>query len=90
MIARENQENIFELQSLSEDERESLSSFTGLVRSVEKLIAAVYEGERMKHLEKIAFHTDITADRLVLIIQSLMKIRKSVMAGVGVKEAIAA
>jgi hypothetical protein len=61
-----------------------------MVKTIEKLIGLVYKGERRKHLEKVAFHTNISPERLDLIIQGLQRIRKGVLEGAGVKEAIAA
>ena len=90
LIAIENQETIFALTQVSAAERESMANFENMVRQIEKLISTVYEGERRKHLEKVAFHTTITPDRLDLIIQGLQRIRKTVLEGAGVKEAIAA
>jgi ParB/RepB/Spo0J family partition protein len=90
MIAIEDQTALFTLMQATAEERESLADFETMVKTVEKLIGAVYEGERRKHLEKAAFHTNITPDRLDLIIQGLQRIRKTVLEGAGVKEAIAA
>jgi ParB family chromosome partitioning protein len=90
LLALDQQENIFALQTLSDEERQSITNFENMVKGIERLITAVSGTGNTRHLQKVAFHTDVTPERLDYIIQSLMRIRKTVMSGAGIKEAIAA
>ena len=90
LIAIENQSSIFELQSLSADENESIRSLDRMLASVEKLIKEVTERDREAHLKKAGFRSDMSAVRLEVAIKGLQRIRKIVLAGEGVREAMAA
>ncbi len=48
----------------------------------------VMEEKRLNDLKKVPFHfPSITADRIDAIIHSLMKLRKEVLRGLGIKDA---
>jgi ParB family chromosome partitioning protein len=87
MISLENQEQIFALTPLTEKENNSISTFSGLMTSVERFIGKLQEEDNLKHLEKAVLHTDITATRFDLIIKQLQKIRRIILVGEGVKTA---
>jgi ParB family transcriptional regulator, chromosome partitioning protein len=88
MINLETQGQIFALAPLSEEERSSISTFDNLLGSVEKFIRRVYEQDKAAHLQKAVFHSGINGERLDHIIHSLQKIRRTVLAGEGVKKAM--
>jgi signal recognition particle GTPase len=75
---------------MTEDERESVETFSGLISSVERFIRKVQEKDRLKHLEKTVFHSDVSPERLDYIINSLQKIRRTILVGDGVKKAMQA
>ena len=86
LIELEKQESIFTLESVSEEEKKSIDEFDSLLRSAERFIASA-DKNRLGHLRKAVFHSSVTPERLDLIIQQFMKLRKIVHAGSGVKEA---
>jgi hypothetical protein len=90
LINLEQQNEIFALAPMTEDERESVETFTGLIASVERFIAKVQEQDRLKHLEKTVFHSDVNPERIDYIIASLQKIRRTILVGDGVKKAMQA
>ncbi len=90
MINLQNQSEIFALAPMSEDERESVETFSGLISSVERFIRKVQEQDRIKHLEKAVFHSDVNPERVDYIITSLQKIRRTILVGDGVKKAMQA
>jgi len=87
MIAIENQQEIFALTPLTECESESIKTFNNLMASIERFCKRLHDEDRMRHLEKTALHTDITADRLDLVISHLQKIRRTMLVGEGLKKA---
>ncbi|MDP2167968.1 MAG: hypothetical protein Q8J64_06530 [Thermodesulfovibrionales bacterium] len=89
LIALERQENIFELQYLSEEETKSVTDFDALLRSVERFLVAVDGEKRLKHLEKAVFG-GVSVERIDFIIRGLQKVRKTVFKGEGAKEALEA
>jgi ParB family transcriptional regulator, chromosome partitioning protein len=86
LIEIEKQESLFTLESISEEEKKSIDEFDSLLRSAERFIATANK-DRLVHLRKAVFHSSVTPERLDLIIQQFMKLRKIVHAGSGVKEA---
>jgi ParB family chromosome partitioning protein len=88
MITLESQGEIFALTPLTEEEKESISSFDGLINSVERFIKRVYEQDKAAHLQKAVFHSNINGERLDHIIHQLQKIRRTVLTGEGVKKAM--
>jgi ParB/RepB/Spo0J family partition protein len=86
LIELEKQESIFTLESVSEEEKKSIDEFDSLLRSAERFIAST-DKDRLGHLRKAVFHSSVTPERLDLIIQQFMKLRKIVHAGSGVKDA---
>ncbi|MDO8282674.1 MAG: ParB/RepB/Spo0J family partition protein [Thermodesulfovibrionia bacterium] len=84
LIDMDNQAKMFELTSLSSEEKKSIDDFRGLISNIERAIGTL----QVKHLKKLSLHSDISAERIDLIISSLMKIRKSVLAGEGFKKAM--
>lgn len=87
IIALENQQEIFALTPLSEEEKVSISAFSCLLGVIEKFIGKVQGENRIRHLEKASLHGDISAQRLDLIITHLQKIRRTILVGEGVKDA---
>jgi ParB family chromosome partitioning protein len=90
IIALEQQANIFELETASESEQEAIRTFDGMLRSMERFIREVYDQGKADYFKKAGFRADIKGDRLDLIIAELMKIRKNMLAGEGMKKAVAA
>lgn len=88
MINLENQTEIFALSPLTENERESISTFDGLVTSIERFIRKIHQQDTLRHLEKAAFHSSVNAEKLDFIIHSLQKIRRTILTGEGVKKAL--
>lgn len=88
MINLENQTEIFALSPLTATERESISTFDGLVTSIERFIRKIHEQDTLKHLEKVAFHSNVNAEKLDFIIHSLQKIRRTILTGEGIKKAL--
>lgn len=86
LLQVEEQGSIFELQILSPEERESISDFNSLLKSAERFISACFDEGRVNHLKKGVFH-EIDVARLDLVISSLMKLRKTVLSGKGLKDA---
>jgi ParB family chromosome partitioning protein len=89
LIAAQQQGCIFSFETITLEERSTIDSLESLIRSVERYIT-ILDGDRAQDLKKAAFHSAVTPERLDLIIQHLMKIRKLVLAGTGVKTAIEA
>jgi ParB/RepB/Spo0J family partition protein len=88
MINLEAQGEIFALAPLTEDERESITSFDGLLNAVERFIKRVYEKDKAVHLQKAVFHSNVNGERLDHIIHQLQKVRRTVLTGEGVKKAM--
>jgi ParB family transcriptional regulator, chromosome partitioning protein len=88
LIMAEKQEAIFAFTTITEEEKKSINDFSGLLRTIERLIV-VTQDNGSDHLKKAVFHAnDITPERVDLIIQHLVKIRKVILAGAGVKDAL--
>jgi ParB family chromosome partitioning protein len=88
MINLEAQGEIFALAPLTEEERESITSFDGLLNAVERFIKRVYEKDKAVHLQKAVFHSNVNGERLDHIIHQLQKVRRTVLTGEGVKKAL--
>ncbi|HVN97091.1 MAG TPA: hypothetical protein VMT62_11725, partial [Syntrophorhabdaceae bacterium] len=86
IIARRNQESIFALTAINEAERHTINDLESVLRSVERFITSI-DKEREAHLKKVAFHSSVTPETLDLVIQKLMKLRKLIHAGYGIKSA---
>jgi ParB family transcriptional regulator, chromosome partitioning protein len=89
IIAGRNQEAIFALTAINEKEKSTINELEGAVRSVQRFMASINK-EREAHLKKTAFHSHVTPEMLDLIIQQLMKLRKLIHAGYGIKSAASA
>jgi hypothetical protein len=83
----EQQEAIFALQEVSGEEKRAIDYFESLMRNIQSFVAEVDNEEAVK---KAAFHSSVRAERLDLVIRHLMRLRKLVLAGSGIKEAIEA
>lgn len=90
VIEIENQGDFFALQQISESEKETIDTFNSMLRSVERFIKQGYDQDKTDYLKKAGYRQDIKVERLDLIIQELQKIRKVVLAGKGIKDALAA
>jgi ParB/RepB/Spo0J family partition protein len=87
LILCERQDAIFALQEMSFEEKQSVSRFQALMRSIQGLGKEAGDEEAMK---KAAFNSSVCAEEIDLIIKHLMRLRKLVLAGSGIKEAIEA
>lgn len=87
MIALENQCEIFALTPLTEAEEKSIRVFASNIKAIEQFINMA-DKTQLKHLEKTVFHSDITPERIDLLINSLQKIRRIILTGAGVKKAM--
>jgi ParB family chromosome partitioning protein len=90
LVAVENQVNIFELEAMSEAEQQAVRNFDDMLSGIERFIGRVFDQQKEDYFRKVGFRADIKAERLDLIIQHLMKIRKALLAGEGMKKAAAA
>ncbi len=72
----------------SPEERESLSGLESAVKSVERFLNIVTDPKRLASLKKAVFHTSVTPERLDLIIVNLIKVRRAVVEGAGMKSAM--
>jgi ParB family chromosome partitioning protein len=86
LLMLERQGSVFELKTLSPQEARSVREMEATVRSVERFLKEAH----LRHLSKAAFHTDVTVERIDLVIRGLQKVRKSILAGAGAKEAVEA
>ena len=84
LILCEQQEAIFALQEVSPEEKRTIVRFESLMRNIQSLVAEVDTGS----MKKAAFHSDVRAEQLDLIIKHLMRLRKLVLAGSGLKDAM--
>jgi ParB/RepB/Spo0J family partition protein len=87
LIACEQQEAIFALQEFTPAEKAAVDLFALTMRNIDSFVSKVENEEALK---KAAFHSAIVADQLDLIIKHLMRLRKIVLAGSGIKDAIEA
>lgn len=86
LIALEDQQTIFTFQTISEPEKKSIGEFEAMVRSVERFMGSL-DKDRKGHLKKTSFHCQVTTERLDLIIQHLLKLRRIIHVGEGIKTA---
>lgn len=86
LLLLENQESIFALQTVTEEERQSIDRVKTLLNTIERLVSETSSDV----LKKAAYHSSITPERLDLIIGHLMRVRKQVLAGKGIKDAAVA
>ncbi|HVN97838.1 MAG TPA: ParB/RepB/Spo0J family partition protein [Syntrophorhabdaceae bacterium] len=84
LLLKEDQFNLFELEAVSEEEQAAIDRTESLLATIEKLIVAVSSPVGVK---KAAYHEAITASRIDLIINHLMKLRKAALAGEAIKQA---
>jgi len=87
LIASERQETIFALQEFTPAEKAAVDLFALTMRNIDSFVSKVENEEALK---KAAFHSAIVADQLDLIIKHLMRLRKIVLAGSGIKDAVEA
>jgi hypothetical protein len=87
LIMCERQEAIFALQEFTPEEKASIDLFKLTMRNIQSFVSQV---ENEEVLKKAAFHSSIRAEQLDLIIKHLMRLRKLVLAGSGIKDAMEA
>ena len=87
LIEIERQEGIFAFQTITTAEKKSIDDLSVLLKTIERLIS-ITDTNSTDHLKKAAFHSDISPERIDLIIRHLMKVRKAILSGSGIKEAI--
>ena len=86
LILIEDQSNLFALETISDEERYSINRVDSLLKYIEFLISETVPS----NVKKAAYHASITAERIDLIIQHLMKLRKLALSGEAIKQAAAA
>jgi ParB family transcriptional regulator, chromosome partitioning protein len=86
LIVLQNQTAFFSLTEVTDEERESIDKLESLLGSVERFIKAV-ENRSQEHFKKAVFHSSVSPERVDLIIQHLMKLRKIILTGAGIKSA---
>ncbi len=84
LILAENQSNLFVLETVSDEERAAIDRVGSLLTTIERLIADTAPS----NMKKAAYHSAITAQRIDLIIQHLMKLRKFAISGEAIKQAV--
>jgi len=87
LILVDQQETLFTFQTVTPQEKQSIEDFENLLKSIERFITAT-ASVGTDHFKKASFHSQVSPERLDLIIQHLMKLRKLVLAGTGLKNAI--
>ena len=87
LLRLEDEGTLIAFQLASPEEQKSLSDLESVVRSVERFVGS---NSNMDYLRKAVFHTSVTPERLDLIIAALLKIRKAVCTGAGVKSVVGA
>jgi hypothetical protein len=88
LITCQKQESIFSFQLVSMEERTAIQEFETLLKNVERFLSTVQENGKYGHFKKAVFHSPVSAERIDLVIQNLMKLRKAVLEGAGVKTAM--
>lgn len=83
LLLVQNQSNLFELQTITEEERQVISRTESLLTSIERLI----NESSSEGLRKAAFHQAITPARIDFIINHLMKMRKVALSGEAIAQA---
>jgi len=86
LLMLENQDNLFVLQTITEEDRQSIDSVKTLLGTIERLVSQT----SLDVLKKAAYHSSITPERIDLIINHLMKLRKVALAGEAMKTAASA
>lgn len=86
LLMIENQDNLFVLQTITEEDRQSIDSVKALLSTIERLVSQTSSDV----LKKAAYHSSITPERIDLIINHLMKLRKVALAGEAMKTAASA
>ena len=87
LILMEQQESLFTFQTVTAQEKQSIEGFESLLKTIERFITAT-GSMGTEHFKKASFHSQVSPERLDLIIQHLMKLRKLILAGTGLKTAI--
>lgn len=87
--AMDRQECIFAMEPLTPSEEVSLRSLETALKSIERFFGCM-DSNTLDHFKKACFHSSVSADRVDYAIQRLMKIRKAVFDGEGVKNAMSA
>mgnify|MGYP001560492744 FL=1 len=88
LLTVERQGTVFALQSLAPEEKAAIDGLEFVLRSAERFSTKILSDGRLKSLEKSVFHSDVSVERLDLIIRHLQRIRKAVFSGAGVKDAM--
>ena len=81
------QETLFELQSATEEEMNTIHHFEASLGSIRRFLERVTDEQRIEHLKKVSFHSSITTDEIDAVITALQKIRLRVLEGKGVQDA---
>ena len=80
-------ETLFELQSISAEERETILHFEHSLSSIKRFLQRVTDEQRIQHLKKLVFHSSaINPDDLDAVIVALQKVRLVVLQGKGLKD----
>ncbi len=87
ILSASNQGALLELQHLNPEEERTVMGLETALTAAEKFLGRVIKEKRLAHLTKVAFHSNVTVERLDLIITNLQKVRKEVHKGFGVKQA---
>jgi ParB family chromosome partitioning protein len=90
LLLAESQGAFFSLTILDDKEREALDTFKSSISSIERFLNRFHTAKASSVLKKVTLHTDIDVSRIDLIIQNLQKIRKCILSGEGIKEAVKA
>jgi len=81
------QDTLFELQTINEEEANTIHHFEHSLGSIRRFLEAVTSEQRVDHLKKVSFHSTITTDEIDAVIAALQKVRLKVLEGKGVKDA---
>lgn len=87
LILCERQEAMFALQEFTPEEKASIDLFKTTMRNIQSFVSQL---ENEEILKKAAFHSAVRAEQLDFIIRHLMRLRKLVLAGSGIKDAMEA
>ena len=87
VLALENQQAIFEFTVVTPEEATAIRGCDRVLHEVERFVTSMSNGSSTL-LKKAVFHSDVTPERIDSIIKELMRLRKTILAGAGVKNAI--
>jgi ParB family transcriptional regulator, chromosome partitioning protein len=87
LIMASKQENIFSFETITQEERKTVNDLDNLFHNIERFIKDL-DAEGLKGIKKATFHSGITPERIDVIVHHLMKYRKLIQAGAGMKTAL--